>query len=80
MAHTTIKRIREFIEMYQMTDVLTISTPPNTSPAYEVSHKINKDDYNVYLCKTLIDASCCVNDIIFDLPLEHDVEIVEANE
>jgi hypothetical protein len=74
MSNTSLKRIREFIGVYHMTDVLSVSTPPHTSPAYEVSHKTGADDCNIYLCKTLIAAAECVNDIIFDLPMGDRVE------
>lgn len=57
-----IDKIREFIEMYNKQDVLTVLKCAN---GYQVSHAISEDDYNVYVCKNITAAAECVNDIIF---------------
>ena len=81
MAKTSLKRMRTFIEMYDMQDVLTVRKCTNDTPAdryvlgqvaikgYQVDHKAGEDDYYIYVCKTLTAAAECVNDIIFDLPV-----------
>jgi len=62
----TLKSTRDFIEMYEMQDTLTVLECAN---GYQVSHAVDKDDYNVYVCKTITAAAECVNDIIFGLPI-----------
>ena len=66
MANTSLKRIRTFIEMYDKQDMLTVLECAN---GYQVSHAVSEDDYNVYICKTLTAAAECVNEIIFELPM-----------
>ena len=66
MANTSLKRIRTFIEMYDKQDELTVLECAN---GYQVSHAVSEDDYNVYICKTLTAAAECVNEIIFELPM-----------
>ena len=61
-----IDKIREFIEMYEMQDALTVLKCAN---GYQVSHAISKDDYDVYVCKNITATAECVNDIIFNLPM-----------
>ena len=82
MAKTSLKRIRTFIEMYDMQDILTVRKYTDDEPAdryvlgkvaakgYQVNHKVGEDDYYVYVCETLPDAAGCVNRIIFNLPME----------
>ena len=81
MAKTSLKRIRTFIEMYDKQDVLTVRKCTNDTPAdryvlgqvavkgYQVNHKVDEDDYHIYVCKTLRAAAECVNDIIFDIDM-----------
>jgi hypothetical protein len=81
MARTSLKRISTFIEMYDKQDVITVRKCTNDGPAdryvdgqvaakgYQVNHKVGEDDYYVYVCKTLTAAAQCVNEIIFDLPM-----------
>ena len=81
MANTSLKRIRTFIEMYKMQDILTVRKCTDDKPAdryvlgkvaakgYQVNHKAGEDDYYIYVCKTLTAAAECVNDIIFDIDM-----------
>ena len=81
MANTSLKRIRTFIEMYDMQDVLTVRKCSDDEPAdryelgqvvakgYQVNHKTGEDDYNIYVCKTLRAVAECVNDIIFKIDM-----------
>ena len=80
MAKTSLKRMRTFIEMYDKQDVLTVRKCTDDEPGdryllgqvavkgYQVNHKVGEDDY-IYLSKTLTAAAECVNEIIFDLPM-----------
>lgn len=63
-----LDRINDFIKMYGMQEVVCVVDVFGSGP-YQVEHKINEDDYNHYICKTLDDAGHCVNCIIFDLPI-----------
>ena len=36
---------------------------------YQVNHKVDEDDYHIYVCKTLRAVAECVNDIIFEIPM-----------
>ena len=84
-----LRRLTNFIEMYDKQDVLTVRECTGDEPAdryvggqvaakgYQVSHKTGEDDYNVYVCKTLRGASECVADIIFEIPMEGRVEEIE---
>ena len=56
----SLKSTRDFIEMYEMQNVLTVLKCAN---GYQVSHAVNKDDY---VCKNITAAAECVNDIIFN--------------
>jgi hypothetical protein len=81
MAKTSLKRMRTFIEMHNMQDVLTVRKCTDDEPAdryvlgqvaakgYQVNHKVGEDDYYVYVCKTLRAAAECVNDIIFEIDM-----------
>lgn len=80
MAKTSLKRMRTFIAMNDMQDVLTVRKCSGDEPAdryelgqvvakgYQVDHKVGEDDY-IYLCKTLTAAGECVSHIIFDVPM-----------
>ena len=82
MANTSLKRIRTFIEMYDKQDVITVRKCTNDEPAdryvdgqvaakgYQVNHKVDDGDYYIYVCKNIAAAAECVNDIIFDLPMD----------
>jgi hypothetical protein len=59
----SLKSTRDFIEMYEMQDVLTVLKCAN---GYQVSHAVAVDDYNIYVCKNINAAAECVNDIIFN--------------
>ena len=78
MSRATIDGIREFIEMYDKQDVLTIRECTSDKPAdryvlgqvcvdgYQVNHKVGEDDYYIYVCKNITAAAECFNDIIFN--------------
>jgi hypothetical protein len=84
MAKTSLRRMRTFIEMYNMQDTLTVRKCSGDEPAdryelgqvvakgYQVDHKVGKDDY-IYLCKTLTAAGECVTKLVFNLPMDDDV-------
>ena len=59
----SLKSTRDFIEMYEMQNALTVLKCAN---GYQVSHAVNRDAYNVYVCKNITAAAECVNDIIFN--------------
>jgi hypothetical protein len=44
---------------------------------YQVSHKVGDDDYYIYVCKTLTATAECVNQIIFELPMENNISPAE---
>ena len=81
MSRATIDGIREFIEMYDKQDVLTVRECNTVQPAdryvlgqiavdgYQVSWKKGEDDYHIYVCRNITAAAECVNDIVFDLPM-----------
>jgi hypothetical protein len=81
MARTSLKRMRTFIEMYNMQDVLTVRKCSDDDPAdryelgqvvekgYQVELKVGEDDY-IYLCKTLTAAGECVTKLVFNLPID----------
>lgn len=81
MKNTSLKKINEFIGMYDMRDVLSVRGCTDDEPAdryvggqvvhkgCQVNHQVGEDDY-VYVCKTLDDTGHCVNCIIFDLPID----------
>ena len=72
MAKTSLKRIRTFIEMYDMQDELQVQLclDPALSPTlYVVTHNLNDEDSNEYLCKTLAAAGQCVSKIIFKVDM-----------
>ena len=66
MANTSLKRIRAFIEMYDMEDVISVEDDEFGCQVYQ---RVNEDDTNVYECRNITAAAECVNDIIFDLPM-----------
>ena len=80
MAKTSLKRMKTFIGMHGMQYVLSVRKCTKDEPGdryllgqaavkgYQVTHKGGEDDY-IYLCKTLTAAAQCVNEIIFDLPM-----------
>ena len=72
MPKTSLKRMRRFIEMYNMQDDLQVQLcldPGLSSELYVVTHKLNNEHSNEYSCKTLRAAAECVNDIIFDIDM-----------
>ena len=83
MAKTSLKRMRTFIAMNDMQDVLTVRKCSDDEPGdryllgqvavkgYQVDHKVGEDDY-IYLCKTLTAAGECVSHIIFNVPMDGD--------
>ena len=84
MARASLKRMRTFIEMYNMQDTLTVRKCSDDDPAdryelgqvvekgYQVELKAGEDDY-IYLCKTLTAAGECVTKLVFNLPMDDDV-------
>ena len=85
MAKTNLRRMRTFIEMYDMQDILTVRKCTEDEPAdryvggqvaakgYQVDLKVGEDDYYIYVCKTLTDTADCVNRIVFNLQMEDNV-------
>jgi hypothetical protein len=69
MKNTSLKKINEFIGMYDMRDVLTVRGCDWSISLFQVNHQIGEDE-NIYVCKTLNDAAHCVNCIIFNLPID----------
>ena len=61
MAKTSLKRMRTFIEMYEMQDILTVRKCTDDEPAdryvngqvaakgYQVDLKVGEDDYYIYV-------------------------------
>ena len=77
MAKTSLKRIRSFINMYEMDQDLQIHEHDGPIK-YVVTHKQFGPPWKMeYFCRTLNDASDCVNRIIFKLPMENNVTPVE---
>ena len=68
MANTSLKRIRTFIEMYDKQDEIVVE---NDEFSCKVYHRLPCEwaRTNVYECKNITAAAECVNDIIFDLPI-----------
>ena len=77
MAKTSLRRLRTFIEMYDM--VQDIQIHEHDGPIkYVVTHKQFGPPWKMeYFCRTLTDASDCVNRIIFKLPMEDNCTPVE---
>ena len=75
MARTSLRRIRTFIEMYDMQDTLAVKPLDQSQSKYQVSHMVGKGnhgddpDYNVYICRNQRAAAECVNEIIFDIDM-----------
>jgi hypothetical protein len=77
MAKTSLKRIRTFIEMYKMDKVIQVGRVTEGLGNYSVMHKLNDEDSNEYICKTITAAGQCVNQIIFNVPMENNISPVE---
>ena len=58
-----LRRLQTFIEMYDRQDDIVVYNDGN-----KVAVRVNTGE--IYFCKTLIDASHCVNCLIFDLPIQ----------
>jgi hypothetical protein len=70
MAKTSLKRMRRFIEMYSKQDEIQVEKITGFRDSkYMVTHHLNEEDRNEYLCKTVSAAGECVNDIIFDIDM-----------
>jgi len=72
MANTSLRRIRTFIEMYNKEDEIQVEKITGfVNSKYMVTHHLNEEDRNEYLCKTVTDAGHCVSNIIFKVPMEN---------
>jgi hypothetical protein len=70
MGKTNLKRIRRFIEMYEKQEEIQVEKITGfVNAKYMVTHKLNDEDRNEYLCKTVTAAGQCVNQLIFDIPM-----------
>ena len=77
MARTSLRRIRTFIEMYDMEQDIQV-TEHDGPIKYVVIHKQFGPPWKMeYFCRTLTDAAGCVNRIIFDLPMEDNCTAIE---
>lgn len=80
MPRTSLKRMRSFIEMYDMQDELQVQLclDPAMSPElYVVTHKLNDEDSNEYFCKTVAAAGECVSHIVFNVAMVDNLEPIE---
>jgi hypothetical protein len=71
MAKTSLKRMRTFIEMYDMQEEIKVDEYTGFPSDINYVVTVHGSDQNSteYLCKTLHDASDCVNRIIYKLPI-----------
>ncbi len=81
MARVTIRSTREHIKAYNKQDVITIRACTEEDfgdryvggqifkKGYQVNHKVGENDYYIYMCEDVDSVAQCVNEILFDLPI-----------
>ena len=82
MANTSLKRIRTFIEMYDMEQDVQVERLEHIhhGSQYCVIHKQFGPPWRTeYLCRKLGDTAHCVNSIIFDLPMENNLTRIDTD-
>ena len=66
MSRISLDSIREFIKMYHMEGTVGVAS---VDGKLLVVNDFGTDNETTYVCQTLTAAACCVNDIIFDIPI-----------
>jgi hypothetical protein len=81
MARVTIRSTREHIAAYHKQDIITIRACTKedcgdryvlgqvADKGYQVNHKVGPDEYYIYICEDVDSVAQCVNEILFDIPI-----------